>query len=212
MSGIVNAKQDTRRILRTPLRDDDIAGLKIGDIVYLSGALVTGRDEVHRRVVREGMQCPVEFKDIAIFHAGPIVRENPPAYELVSVGPTSSIRMEEYAAEFIAQTGVKMMIGKGGMGDKTAAACREHKAVHCVYPGGCAVLGAGQIVKIENVFWRELGMPECLWVMQAREFGPLIVSIDAGGNNLFADNAAHYASRKAACMAPIIESLDHYGE
>ena len=203
-----------KHIINTPIQADAIARLRIGDLVYLSGTLVTGRDDVHRRVVHEGMQCPVDFSGAAIFHAGPIVREGGTGgnnFELVSVGPTSSIRMEEWAAAFIAKTGVKMMIGKGGMGEKTAAACRELGAVHCVYPGGCAVLGAGQIEKIEAVFWRELGMPECLWVMRAREFGPLIVSIDTRGGNLFAENAALYASRREVCMQPILEYLNSTG-
>jgi len=104
--------------------------------------------------------------------------------------------MEKWAAGFIEKTGVKVMIGKGGMGEKTTAACREYGAIHCVYPGGCAVLGAGQIEKIEGVFWQELGMAECLWVMRTGEFGPLIVSIDTQGNNLFAENSAYYASRR----------------
>lgn len=199
-----------RQVLSTPLRDEDIAGLKTGDIVYLSGKLVTGRDDVHRRVVHEGMECPVDFNGIAIFHAGPIVREGPGIRELVSVGPTSSIRMEKYAAQFMARTGVKMMIGKGGMGEQTAAGCAAHRVIHCVYPGGCAVLGAGQVEEIETVFWRELGMPECLWVMRVREFGPLIVSIDTRGNNVFADNAAGYAARRDACMAPLVAEVKDY--
>jgi len=197
-----------KKIITTPITDEAIAELRAGDIFYLSGTLATGRDDVHRRVVHEGMQCPFDFRGLAIFHAGPIIRENDAQYQLISVGPTSSIRMEEWAADFIAHTGVKIMIGKGGMGSKTAAACREHKTLHCVYPGGCAVLGASQTEKVTGVYWRELGMPECLWVMQVREFGPLMVSIDTKGNNLFAENAALYASRKAACMKPIIESLN----
>jgi L(+)-tartrate dehydratase beta subunit len=112
--------------------------------------------------------------------------------------------MEEWAADFIKQTGVKIMIGKGGMGDKTAAACREHGALHCIYPGGCAVLGALQVEKIEGVHWRELGMPECVWVLKVREFGPLIVTIDTQGNNLYTESKALYASRKQACMAGIL--------
>jgi len=196
-----------KKIINTPVTDEAIAELRAGDIFYLSGTLATGRDDVHRRVVHEGMQCPFDFRGLAIFHAGPIVREENEKYELISVGPTSSIRMEEWAADFIARTGVKIMIGKGGMGSKTAAACREHKALHCVYPGGCAVLGASQTEKVTGVYWRELGMPECLWVMRVSEFGPLMVSIDTQGNNLFAENAALYASRKAACMKPIIDSL-----
>ena len=187
-----------KKIITTPIGDEAVAGLHIGDTVYLSGLLATGRDDVHRRVVHEGMNCPFDFRGGVIFHAGPIVRGDD---ELVSIGPTSSIRMEEWAADFIRQTGVKIMIGKGGMGDKTTAACREYGAIHCVYPGGCAVLGALQVEKIEGVYWRELGMPECVWVMKVREFGPLIVTIDAQGNNLYAESKALYASRKRACIA-----------
>jgi len=196
-----------KKIITTPVTDEAIAELRVGDIFYLSGTLATGRDDVHRRVVHEGIQSPFDFRGLAIFHAGPIIKEKGEQYELISVGPTSSIRMEEWAADFIARTGVKIMIGKGGMGSKTAAACRDHKALHCVYPGGCAVLGASQTEKVTAVYWRELGMPECLWVMQVREFGPLMVSIDTQGTNLFAENAALYASRKPACMKPIIDSL-----
>ena len=189
-----------KKIITTPVALDAIAGLRLGDTVYLSGVIATGRDDVHRRVAHEGMKCPFDFHGGVIFHAGPIVRGD---NELVSIGPTSSIRMEEWAADFIKQTGVRIMIGKGGMGDKTAAACREHGAIHCVYPGGCAVLGALQVEKIEGVYWRELGMPECVWVLKVREFGPLIVTIDAQGNNLYTESKALYASRKQACMEGI---------
>ena len=183
-----------------PLRDDDIRGLKAGEIIYLAGTLVTGRDEVHHRIVENGETPPVDLKGMAIYHAGPIVREAKGEYEIVSIGPTSSIRMEKWAADFIEKTGVKVMIGKGGMGEKTAAACKKYGAIHCVYPGGCAVLGASQIEKIENVYWYELGMAECIWVMKTNEFGPLIVSIDTEGNNLFAENSAYYAERRKECV------------
>jgi L(+)-tartrate dehydratase beta subunit len=185
------------KTLNLPLCDEDISALRAGDVIYLAGTLVTGRDEVHHRVVEKGETPPVALNGMAIYHAGPIVRETKGEYEIVSIGPTSSIRMEKWAADFIKKTGVKVMIGKGGMGEKTAAACREYGAIHCVYPGGCAVLGAGQIEKTEGVFWPELGMAECLWVMKTKCFGPLIVSIDTLGNNLFADNAAYFASRRA---------------
>jgi L(+)-tartrate dehydratase beta subunit len=186
-----------KNILTLPLRDEDIGHLRCGDVFYLSGILVTGRDEVYHRIVEEGVSSPLDLKGMANYHAGPIVRESSQKetlgeYEIVSIGPTSSIRMEKWAADFIEKTGIKVMIGKGGMGEKTAAACRQHKAIHCIYPGGCAVLGAAQIEKIQNVYWPELGMAECLWVMRTKEFGPLIVSIDTQGNNLFAQNAAHY--------------------
>jgi L(+)-tartrate dehydratase beta subunit len=185
-----------RKKIKLPLCDDDISGLKAGEIIYLVGTLITGRDEVHHKVVEKNETPPVDLKGMAIYHAGPIVREAKGEYEIVSIGPTSSIRMEKWAADFIEKTGIKVMIGKGGMGEKTAAACRKYNAIHCVYPGGCAVLGASQIEKIENVYWYELGMAECIWVMKTQEFGPLIVSIDTQGNNLFAENSAYYASRR----------------
>jgi L(+)-tartrate dehydratase beta subunit len=199
-----------KRVLSTPLRTEDIADLRIGDIVYLTGRIVTGRDDVHHRVVHEKRPCPVDFKGIGIFHAGPIIKEEPGKNTLISIGPTSSIRMEDDAGEFIELTGVKVLIGKGGMGMKTAAACGKNGAIHCVFPGGCAVSAAALVEEIEGVYWRELGMPECLWVLRIREFGPLIVSIDTHGNNLFVENKRRYASRKEACMAPIIDSVGDF--
>ena len=174
-----------KRIITTPIAHNDIIDLRTGDIIYLSGTLATGRDDVHRRIVQEGRQSPFDFKGLAIFHAGPIVKEENGNYNVISIGPTSSIRMEKWAADFIEKTGVRLMIGKGAMGAATAGACREHGAIHCVYPGGCAVLGAEQVTRVETVFWQELGMPEAMWVLQVKEFGPLIVSIDVSGGNLF---------------------------
>ncbi len=196
-----------KRILKTPLRDEDIADLRVGDIVYLTGHIVTGRDDVHRRVVEEKMKCPVDFHGIGILHAGPIIVEEPGKNTMISIGPTSSIRMESNAKEFMEETGVKIMVGKGGMGPKTAEGCKKNKVIHCVYPGGCAVTAATCVEEIEGVEWRELGMPEALWILRVKEFGPLIVSIDTEGNNMFTDNKAYYASRKEECMAPIIESV-----
>jgi L(+)-tartrate dehydratase beta subunit len=187
-----------KKIIQMPLCENTAASLRIGDIVYFSGLLATARDEVYRRVVQEGIMPKADLSGMAIIHAGPIVRKAdlPELYELISFGPTSSIRMEKWAYEFLEKTGIKIMIGKGGMGEKSTEACRKFGAIHCIFPGGCAVLGALQIEKIEGVFWQELGMAECIWVMKAREFGPLIVSIDSHGNNLFTENSAYYLSRR----------------
>ena len=200
----------SKKILTTPVKTEDIKDLRVGDIVYLNGTLVTGRDDVYLRVVREGMECPVDFRGIANIHSGPIVKEEAGKNTMISIGPTSSIRMEANAKGFIEKSGVKIIVGKGGMGPKTSQACRENGVIHCVFPGGCAVMAANCVEEIENVFWRELGMPECLWVMRVREFGPLIVSIDTEGNNMFLDNKIYYASKKAECMSPIIESVKDY--
>lgn len=199
-----------KKILTTPIKASDIEDLHVGDIVYLTGTLVTGRDDVHRRVVHENLKSPYDFNGGAIFHAGPIVKESPDENILVSVGPTSSIRMEGDEADFIEKTGVKLIVGKGGMGDKTTAGCQKFKAVHCVFVGGCAVTAASHVEKITDCYWRELGMPECEWVMKVNEFGPLIVSIDTHGNNMFVENKAKYAAKKPECEAPIIDSVKDY--
>ena len=195
------------KTIKLPCKDEDIQDLRIGDIIYLCGTLVTGRDKVYNRVTEEGVPLPVDLKGMAIYHAGPIVKKTGQEWELVSIGPTSSVRMEKWTADFIEKTGVKVMVGKGGMGESTTAACRGYGVIHCVYPGGCAVLGANQIEKIENVFWSELGMAESLWVMKTKSFGPLIVSIDTHGNNLFKENCALYLSKKESSVKNILSML-----
>ena len=171
-----------KKILTTPIKDEDLESLNIGDVVYLSGTLVTCRDVAHRRLIELGRELPVDLKGMAIFHAGPIVVEKDDgSFEMISIGPTTSMRMEKFEKEFIEQTGVKLIVGKGGMGPNTEAGCKEHKAVHAVFPGGCAVLAATQVEEIEDAQWRDLGMPETLWVNRVKEFGPLIISIDTKG-------------------------------
>ena len=106
------------------------------------------------------------------------------------------MRMEKFEKEFVEQTGVKLIVGKGGMGPNTEAACKEYKALHVVFPAGCAVVAATQVEEIERAEWRDLGMPETLWVCRVKEFGPLIVSIDTDGNNLFEQNKVIFNERK----------------
>ncbi|MEA3648261.1 fumarate hydratase C-terminal domain-containing protein, partial [Acinetobacter baumannii] len=101
-----------------------------------------------------------------------------------------------FEKEFIAKTGVKLIVGKGGMGKGTEEGCMEHKALHCVFPAGCAVVAAVCVEEIEDAQWRDLGMPETLWVCRVKEFGPLIVSIDTHGNNLFEQNKVIFNQRK----------------
>ena len=189
-----------KKILTPPISDEDIKSLKTGDIVYLNGTLVTCRDEGHRRVVAEGIMPKLPMEGIAIFHAGPIVRDVEGSWEMVSIGPTTSMRMERYEKEFLAKTGVKLVIGKGGMGAKTAEGCKESTAVHAVFPGGCAVIAAEQVEKIEDKEWPEFGMPEAFWVMKVKEFGPLIISIDSEGNNLFEGNKVTFHERKEKAL------------
>lgn len=198
-----------KRVLTTPIKDEDLTDLHIGDIVYLTGYLVTSRDDVHTRLVKQGKQLPVDLKGKAIFHAGPIMvpdDKSGSGYRVVSIGPTTSMRMEKFQKEFLEQTGVKVIVGKGGMGPKTTEGCANEKALHCVFPGGCAVLAAHCVEEVEDVQWLDLGMPEAMWVMRVKEFGPLIVSIDTHGGNLFEKNKKTFNEEKL----PIVEDINKH--
>jgi L(+)-tartrate dehydratase beta subunit len=197
-------------ILHTPIQDKDLAKIKIGDIIYLSGHITTCRDVAHRRLIVEKRKLPVDLKGGAILHAGPIVRPikgSKDKFEMVSVGPTTSMRMEKFEEEFIRQTGVKLVVGKGGMGDGTARACKKYKALQCVFPAGCAVVAAVTVEEIEKADWRDLGMPETLWTCRVKEFGPLIVAIDTHGNNLFEKNKVAFNKKKDAAYKEICKHV-----
>ena len=196
--------KDGKKILTTPISAEDLKDIHAGDIVYLNGSMTTCRDVAHRRLVEEGRELPVNVKDAAIFHAGPIIRplEND-KFEMVSVGPTTSMRMEKFEYEFVRETGVRVIIGKGGMKENTERACKEFGAIHCVFPAGCAVVAATEVEKIVEHHWDELGMPETLWCNKVKEFGPLIVSIDAQGRNLFEENKVVFNERKEAAKQAI---------
>jgi len=194
----------TEKRLTTPLNPADLAELRVGDLITLSGIMVTGRDEAYQRIVRQGRTSPVDLKGLAVFHAGPIVRQKGSGWELVSIGPTTSMRMESCQAEFLEQTGSKLIVGKGGMGEKTAHACRTLGVIHAVAPGGCAALAAAQVEAVEAVHWLDLSMGEAMWVLRVKDFGPLVVSIDTGGNNLFETNKRLFEERGKSAMSSVI--------
>lgn len=196
--------KDGKKILTTPISEEDLKDIHIGDIVYLNGSMTTCRDVAHRRLVEEGRPLPVDVRNAAIFHAGPIIRPlDNDQFEMVSIGPTTSMRMEKFEKEFVEQSGVKLIIGKGGMGPNTEYACKHYKAIHCVFPAGCAVVAATHVERIVEAQWRDLGMPETLWHCEVNELGPLIVSIDTEGRNLFEENKVIYNERKEKALAKI---------
>lgn len=197
-----------KKILTTPVSDNDLKELRIGDVIYLSGHIVTCRDVAHRRLIEYGRELPIDISGGAIFHAGPIVRKiDEEKYEMVSIGPTTSMRMEKFEKEFIKQTGVKVIVGKGGMGQDTVEGCSEFTAIHCVFPAGCAVIAATQVEEIERSEWMDLGMPETLWLCRIKEFGPLIVSIDTHGGNLFEKNKIIFNEKKDQQLVEISKKL-----
>lgn len=198
----------SKKIITTPISAEDIADIRIGDIIYLTGHIVTCRDVAHRRLIEYGRELPVDINGGAILHAGPIIRPlDDDKFEMVSVGPTTSMRMEKFEKEFVKQTGVKLIVGKGGMGKNTEEACKEYKALHVVIPAGCAVMAATEVEEIERAEWRDLGMPETLWLCRVKEFGPLIVSIDTEGNNMFEKNKVIFNERKEEVFEEICKEV-----
>ena len=187
--------------LKTPVPDEEIRKLVAGDLIYVTGTVITARDEAHLKALElheKGESPPVGFKGKGVFHCGPIMKKDDEGeWRVVAAGPTTSARMEIFQYEFIEVYRPAVIIGKGGMGERTSKACQEYGCVYGAFTGGAALLAAQGIKKVRDVFWlEELGMPECLWVYDVEDFGPMIVTIDSHGGNLTADVGAKIAERR----------------
>ena len=168
--------------VNVPITDEKLIDLKVGDVVYLTGNIFTARDQAHKRIVEKG--APFDVVGSAIFHAGPIITENDGDYDMVAIGPTTSMRMNPYQSEVL-DMGAKIVIGKGGMNDNVREALIRNNAIYVVATGGCAALYVDSVEDIEDVNWLDLGMPEAIWNLKVKDFGPLIVAMDSEGNSLY---------------------------
>jgi len=176
--------------LKTPISEADIRKLKANDVLYVTGTIVTARDQAHRRALeyfKEGKSLPLNLEGLAVFHCGPVMSKQGDKWIAVAAGPTTSTRMDIFEDEFIKNFQVRVVIGKGGMGKRTTDAMAKYGAVYGAFTGGAAILAAKAIKNVRSVEWYDLGMPEAMWVFEAEEFGPLAVAIDSHGNNLFTD-------------------------
>jgi fumarate hydratase subunit beta len=172
--------------LTTPISEEEIRKLKIEDILYISGTIFLSRDEAHERALeyaKKGKKLPIDIEGLALFHCGPIVKKENDEWTVVSAGPTTSIRMELFEAEFIEKFRIRVVIGKGGMGKKTADAMKKYGCIYTAFTGGAGVLAANAIKRVSGAHWLDLGTPEAFWVFEVEKFGPLMVDIDASGNN-----------------------------
>lgn len=170
-----------------PASEETIRELRAGDTVYLSGLLCTLRDMGHRRAVdalARGESLPFDLGPIAMWHAGPIARMEHGLWRIVSAGPTTSSRFTPLGAELIRRLGIRVTVGKGTMGAAAIEAMREVGSCFLNSTGGCAVLYARQVERVEEVHWLDLGQPEAAWVVRVRDMGPLLVGIDSTGDSL----------------------------
>jgi len=172
--------------LKTPISEDDIRKLKVGDEVLLSGVIVTARDQAHKLMVDEKPDFIREdLKESVIYHCGPVVKKDDSGkWSFVSAGPTTSIREEPYQADVICEYDVRGVIGKGGMGAKTTEGLKKCGAVYFHAIGGAGTLIAFAVKNVKTVYkLEEFGTPEAFWVIEVEDF-PLVVTMDSHGGSL----------------------------
>lgn len=186
------------KYITTPISDEAIRDLKVGDSVALTGMMVTGRDAAHKWMIEtfikktrlpqgDDMQVYEELKKLlngsVIYHCGPVVGGlDTKEYKFIAAGPTTSIREEPYQADVMKHFNVKGVIGKGGMGAKTLKGCQETPGVYFHAIGGAASFLAQTVTKVHGVFKMEFGVPEAMWVIEVKEF-PVVVTMDSHGGS-----------------------------
>jgi L(+)-tartrate dehydratase beta subunit len=184
--------------LQTPLSEADVRALRLEDTVYINGHIYGIRDATQIRIFDEGVPPPTDLTGAVCIHTAPGVKKLPDGrYEKICIGTTTSTRMNRFYPGLVHDYGVRAMIGKGGFLPDTVEKMKEYGGVYLAIVGGAAALETEQIEEIEQVWWEDL-MPECLWKFRVRNFGPLIVAIDAHGNSLYKDIKSLAAERMKA--------------
>ena len=175
--------------LSSPISEEAIRELKVGDQVLISGTVFTGRDAVHK-YLHDGGARPsgVNLDGGILYHCGPVVlKDDNDEWKVTAAGPTTSMREEPYQGDILRQFGIRGVIGKGGMADKTLAACKEHGAVYFHASGGAAQVLAEGITKVRDVHMlEEFGSPEAIWEFEVMDF-PAVVTMDSHGQSLHKD-------------------------
>jgi fumarate hydratase class I len=167
--------------LAAPITEEQVRSLKVGDVVLISGRMFTGRDAVHAHLMKH--EPPVDLRGAVLYHCGPVVAREGEGWRVTAAGPTTSIREEPYQADILERYGVRVVIGKGGMGAKTLAGLQKSGAVYLNAVGGAAQFYARCIERVDGVSLMEFGTPEAMWHLQVKDF-PAIVTMDAHGNSL----------------------------
>jgi fumarate hydratase class I len=174
--------------LRAPISEEQIRSLRVGDVVLISGRVYTGRDAVHAYLMKH--DPPVDLRGGVLYHCGPVVVKQAvdgrDTWKVTAAGPTTSIREEPYQAEIIKRFGVRVVMGKGGMGARTLAGLKASGAVYLNAVGGAAQFYARCIERVVDVSLMQFGTPEAMWHLDVRDF-PAIVTMDAHGNSLHKD-------------------------
>lgn len=199
----IAAAEGSREVrLTTPVSEEDIRSLRVGDVVILSGEMHTGRDALHKYLMDH--DAPVDLNGAVIYHCGPVMLKDDEGWHVKAAGPTTSIREEPYQGDIIKKFGIRAVIGKGGMGPKTLKALQEHGGVYLNAIGGAAQYYAECIKKVNAVDFMEFGIPEAMWHLQVEGFAA-IVTMDAHGNSLHADVEKDSAAKLAQFREPVFK-------
>lgn len=188
--------------LTTPISEEDIRSLRVGDVVILSGEMHTGRDALHKYLMDH--DTPVDLNGAVIYHCGPVMLKDDEGWHVKAAGPTTSIREEPYQGDIIKKFGIRAVIGKGGMGPRTLKALQEHGGVYLNAIGGAAQYYAECIKKVNAVDFMEFGIPEAMWHLQVEGFAA-IVTMDSHGNSLHADVEKDSAAKLAQFREPVFK-------
>ena len=194
------------KTLTYPFSEKSIRALKAGDAVEITGRIYTGRDKLHK-FFADGGKLPVDFRNGALYHCGPVVVEDshpssliPHPCRVVAAGPTTSVRENPYEPDFIAKTGVRIIIGKGGMDARTLAAMKKHGCVYVQAVGGGGAIYADAVKKVAGVsMLKEFGAAEAIWHLDVVDFRG-VVAMDAHGHSLF-DTVRQSSAAKLASLA-----------
>src|SRR5437867_5928193 len=172
---------------KTPMTEADARQVSIGDSVYLDGIVFGVRDGNLIRVFDKGVKPPVDWRGAALLHTAPNVKKTGPGkYEAICVGTTTSMRVDRFTEALLRDHGVRAILGKGGMSQRTAELMKQYGACYLSVTGGAAAMETLQIEAIEAVYWEDL-MPESIFQIRFKGLGPLTVGIDAQGGNLQLD-------------------------
>ena len=173
--------------LKFPIKSEIIRKLKCKDIIYLTGNVFTARDEAHHIMLEmEKDTIPFNPSEMALYHSGPLMKKINSQWKVISAGPTTSSRMEIFEDDFIKKFDIKIIIGKGGMGERTKKALQKYTCIYTSYTGGAGALAADKVDKVIGVHWLDkLGMPEAVWLFKVKDFGPLVVAMDSHGNSIY---------------------------
>jgi L(+)-tartrate dehydratase beta subunit len=194
--------------LTTPITEAQARALKVGDTVTLNGALYGIRDATLIHMFDKGRRTRLDLEGHAVIHTAPNVKkvpgsnENPAGYAAVCVGTTTSARMERFTRVLMTREGVRLIIGKGGMGRDTLAAFQELGGAYLAVIGGAAALETTWIKAIDDVDLDDLN-PESLWKFRVAGFGPLLVAMDSHGGSVYDQVNKSAADRRAAALAAI---------